>query len=520
MDPSVSLPTIFVSIASYRDPDCQNTVRDLFEKAAHPERVFIGICWQFVPVEDDDCFVLNTRPEQVRTIKVHASESKGVCWARSQVQSLWRGEDYFLQIDSHMRFVAGWDDLLIDMLGKCASPKPVLSTYPLSFTPPDQFADDGLVTIYPKEFDDFGVLAQRSEIKSLKDAPPLPRQNAFIGAGLIFARGRIVDEVPYDPHIYFEGEEITLAARLWTSGWDIHVPNAVVAYHDYGRRPERPRHWKDQTDWGALNQRARRRIRHLLNIEQSRDSEDLAEIDRFGLGSARSLTAYEAFSGLDFRARLFKGQPLPRPELAADKPGQATGRKTVFSRIWKENLWNCAETRSGGGSAMAATGALREWLPKTLAFLDVRILADAGCGDLNWSKDLTDSLRLYLGFDIVPELVTDLRTRLQTRTNCFFAETDIVTMTLPESDAILCRDCLTHLPLDAVLMTLKRFRNSKARHLIATTHSIGRNAWIRSGGWQPLDLTAAPFHLPPPRLVLHEGGTKQLGVWAITDLPE
>jgi hypothetical protein len=520
MDPSVSPPTIFVSIASYRDPDCQNTVRDLFEKAARPERVFIGICWQYVPVEDDDCFVLSTRPEQVRTIKVHASESKGVCWARSQVQSLWRGEDYFLQVDSHMRFVAGWDALLIDMLGKCASPKPVLSTYPLSFTPPDQFADDGVVTIYPKEFDDYGVLAQRSEIRSLKDAPPSPRQNALIGAGLIFAPGRIIKEVPYDPYIYFEGEEITLAARMWTHGWDIFEPNAVVAYHDYGRRPERPRHWKDQTDWGALNRHARKRIRHMLDIERSPDGEDLVEIDRFGLGSARPLAEYEAFSGLDFRARLHKGQPLPRPELAADTQEQADGRKAVFTRIWKENLWNCDETRSGGGSALAATQALRDWLPQTLSFLDARILADAGCGDLNWIRDLTASLRFYFGFDIVPELVADVRARMQDRTNCFFSEADIVTTTLPASDAILCRDCLTHLPLDAVLMALQRFRRSGARHLIATTHAVGRNAWIRSGGWQPLDLTAAPFNLPPPRLVLHEGGTKHLGVWAMTDLPE
>jgi hypothetical protein len=293
----------------------------------------------------------------------------------------------------------------------------------------------------------------------------------------------------------------------------------VVAYHDYGRRPERPRHWRDQTDWSALNQHARKRIRHLLGIELSRDSEGLVEINRFGLGSVRSLAEYEAFSGLDFRARLYKGQPLPRPDLEADKPEQAAARKAMFTRIWKENFWACPETRSGAGSAMSETVALREWLPKTLDFLDVRILADAGCGDLNWIKDLAGSLRFYFGFDIVPDLVTEARTGLRDNTNCFFSEADIVTTTLPESDAILCRDCLTHLPLDAVLMALKRFRQSGARYLIATTHSIGRNAWIRGGGWQPLDLTAAPFNLPPPRLSLNEGGTKQLGVWAMTDLP-
>lgn len=360
-------PTIFVSIASYRDPDCQNTVRDLFEKASHPDRVFIGVCWQYVPVEDDDCFVLETRPEQVRTLRVHASQSKGACWARSQLQSLWRGEDYYLQIDSHMRFVAGWDEVLIHMLGQCASPKPVLSTYPLAFTPPDTYGADGVVTIYPKEFDEHGVLGQRSEMASLKDAPPLPLQNAFIGAGLVFAPARMIEEVPYDPHVYFEGEEITLAARLWTSGWDIFVPNAVVAYHDYGRRPERPRHWKDQTDWDTLNQHARKRIRHILGIERNADSAQLVEMARYDLGAARSLAEYEAFSGLDFRARLYLGTPLTKPDLAADQPVQAAARKAVFAHIWSGNLWNCDETRSGSGSTLAATPGLRKWLPEVLA---------------------------------------------------------------------------------------------------------------------------------------------------------
>jgi hypothetical protein len=40
------LPRIFVSIAAYRDPECQWTVRDLFRQATHPQRVHVGIVWQ------------------------------------------------------------------------------------------------------------------------------------------------------------------------------------------------------------------------------------------------------------------------------------------------------------------------------------------------------------------------------------------------------------------------------------------------------------------------------------------
>ena len=45
-------------------------------------------------------------------------DAEGVCWARYQAQQLWDGEEYVLMIDSHMRFVPGWDDLMIKELAK------------------------------------------------------------------------------------------------------------------------------------------------------------------------------------------------------------------------------------------------------------------------------------------------------------------------------------------------------------------------------------------------------------------
>jgi hypothetical protein len=42
-----------------------------------------------------------------------------------------------LQIDSHMRFVSGWDEILIQQLGACGQDKAVLSTYPPGYALPD-----------------------------------------------------------------------------------------------------------------------------------------------------------------------------------------------------------------------------------------------------------------------------------------------------------------------------------------------------------------------------------------------
>lgn len=130
--------TIFVAIPSYRDPECRHTVDDLLRKARHPSRIRIGICLQDDD-QDDTTQYLESKypPDQVRIKWVDYRDAAGPCVARSEVQKLWENEQFYLQIDSHMRFREGWDSFLIDQLAKCASAKPILTTYPLGYMLPN-----------------------------------------------------------------------------------------------------------------------------------------------------------------------------------------------------------------------------------------------------------------------------------------------------------------------------------------------------------------------------------------------
>lgn len=516
--------SIFVAIASYRDPDLCNTVRDLFDKAEDPDALRIGICLQIVPEEDADCLPQSPRPEQTEVLEFHAKDSRGACWARSQMQTLFRDESYYFQIDSHMRFVEGWDRVLLEMLASAPSQKPVLSTYPVKFDPPDQLGEDRYITIYSKGFTLDGVLMQKSIGMSIKDAPETLQDNSHIGAGLVFARGDLVNEIPYDPHLYFQGEEITLAARMYTSGWDIYTPNRVVAYHDYTKKPDRPRHWEDNENWVSLRQTAVRRLRQIFEMDARKPPEDdpcWTDLDLYTLGTERSLADFEAFSKVDFRARVINGKPGNLPERPADSDDEISRRKRVFTNIYTNNDWKNAETRSGNGSTMGATQVIRKSLAQLFHDLDISILADAGCGDANWIGDIVDPLRLYLGFDIVEEAAEEARAKLVGKANCVVETADVVLRTLPGCDAILCRDVLTHLPSDAAFMALQKFKASGSRFLIATTHAIGRNRWVSTGGWYTCDLMAPPFSLPDPMIHLSEslsGSNKELGVWRLDTL--
>ena len=297
-------PTIFVQIASYRDPECQHTVHDLFDKAAKPGRIKVGICWQFDPLEDKDCFRVKTRENQVVTASYHWREGQGVCWARHQVQKLWQGEPYTLMIDSHMRFTHGWDEALLVELERCPADNPLLTGSPASYKPPNQLSSNLLPTVRRAQlFNAAGEIRFRGSLLQSKADHPL--NGAFIAAGFIFASSRIITEVPYDPYLYFNHEEISLALRFFTHGWDVFHPTRQFLYHYY-RDPnipsDRPLHNTD-LNIRAINKRSLTRYRHLTGQTVTQDSEVLLELERYDLGRTRTQEDFEDYSGLNFKTR-------------------------------------------------------------------------------------------------------------------------------------------------------------------------------------------------------------------------
>jgi len=131
--------SIFVSIASYRDSECQKTVRDLIAKARHPERLILGICEQNYS-SDEPCVDTGTMSKLQNQIRVHriaAVDAKGPAYARAIIENeLYSPNEteLFLQIDSHMRFTKHWDLQCIKELQFCPHDKCLLTMYPEEYT--------------------------------------------------------------------------------------------------------------------------------------------------------------------------------------------------------------------------------------------------------------------------------------------------------------------------------------------------------------------------------------------------
>ncbi len=295
-------PTIFVNIAAYRDPETYPTIRDLFEKAANPENIHVGLCWQYNSLTEEP-FQLKDRKHQVSVLNIDYKKSKGACWARHTTQKLYHDEQYFLQIDAHSRFVPDWDKLMIEELARCPSNKPILSSYPSHYTLPNTLVDHGPYKLLLNHFhSQVPVFHSRACTEEERQAPSL---SAIISGGFVFGPASAMLEVPYDPFIYFIGEEITMSARYWTHGYDIFTPSRTMMFHLYVV-PELTKayHWLDHSRWhDNFEEPSRERVLQLLGYAPASHPVALQQIDRYGMGNVRSLAEYERFAGVDFKAQ-------------------------------------------------------------------------------------------------------------------------------------------------------------------------------------------------------------------------
>jgi len=296
---------IFVQIASYRDPQLIPTIQSMIENAKNPKNLRLGIARQFHPEDGFDNLSEYEKDKRFSILNIPYNESNGVCWARNLTQQLYKGEEYTLQIDSHMRFEKDWDKTLIDMikqLQKKGYKKPLLTGYVSSFDPDndpmmrirdpwrmsfDRFIPEGAVFFLPETIPGW---------QDLKE--PIPSR--FYSAHFCFTVGQFSKEVQHDPEFYFHGEEISIAARAYTHGYDLFHPHKTVIWHEYTRKG-RTKQWDDDKTWGEKNSRAHSKNRRLFSMDG--ETYDPKEFGIYGFGTERTLMDYEKYCGLLFSDR-------------------------------------------------------------------------------------------------------------------------------------------------------------------------------------------------------------------------
>lgn len=309
---------IFIQIAAFRDPELLITIEDCLKNADNPDNLRFGICWQH-NFEDtwDDLDAYKNDP-RFNVIKVDSRKGKGTCWARHLIQHLYCEEEYTLAIDSHMRFVPGWDTKCINMIKQLQEDgheKPLLTAYTTSYNPkndPDGREKDPWRMVFDRFIPEGAIFFLPTSMTGDELLKPVPSR--FYSAHFCFTLGQMCEEVPHDPNYYFHGEEISIAVRAFTWGYDLFHPNEIICYHEYTRQG-RPHHWSDcnkkdgrKHDWTEVNEMCHKRNRILFGM----DGEDPSQINfgEFGFGSIRTVEEYQLYAGINFKERAVTQQVI------------------------------------------------------------------------------------------------------------------------------------------------------------------------------------------------------------------
>lgn len=289
--------TTFVSISCFNDIDVIETVKSLKAQAARPDDLRIVVVLQ------------TDEPEKFQGIdaEVHQfplSWATGCGKPRTFAVEQLKDERYYLQLDCHMRFQLGWDETLLKELAECPDPEmAVLNTLPPGFV--IKTGELLAMESYYSKLDQFrrnipvgsfGVVPQ--------DQPPLLIPLA--AAGFMFCTATAIKLAPPDPFYHFDGEELSQSLRLWTHGYSIHAIRPCIVHHAY--RDMNPRQGSDLNEDIRRHRISVQRIEALLNTAPLERLPEacLVELDKYGLGTVRSVNSWEETFGIFLASRTFR----------------------------------------------------------------------------------------------------------------------------------------------------------------------------------------------------------------------
>jgi hypothetical protein len=291
---------IFIQISSYRDPELKPTILDAIGKSSGKHELFFGLHISYLDESEIDV------PDipNIKYVTSKAPKNVGVGIGRYIAHQFYRGQDFYLQCDSHTRFVENWDEVAINSVLNYQSQgikKPLLTMYPANYWYTDETFNDIKTDLLDPEYKTIVSFHQDPEsFKKLR----IPSQTAMPANGSIFTRsisaGSLFTVGPFmapNKDMAFWGEEIIMAARAYTHGYDLVVPDRQYLYHLYYNHENaeinrRKIFWHDfPNEFEEMNIRSRAIVYKTL-VEGT--------IGDGYLGSERTIDEFGRFAGLDF----------------------------------------------------------------------------------------------------------------------------------------------------------------------------------------------------------------------------
>jgi len=300
---------IFINLASYRDPECNNTIKNIILNCNNWKNLRIYVCQQN---SDEDIDALYNLPDEYKSIvfvnRISYLDARGPTYARYLIQQNYNSEEYYLQIDSHTLVEKDWDYKLKKSLRKLPDNSCLtqyLPDYEIGQNKTDSKLRGPLNVSRICALDGFTRINAEYIDPHKKYKQPF-KSNGWSGC-FSFSGGDICKDAPIDPYTpdVFFGEEMDICLRLYTRNWNFYSPNYPIAYTNFDRS-YRETFWEKKGKGYNKNITlcSRLRIHYRLGTLPSNiklPKELLIDCDKFTLGNNRTLSDYEKLIGMKFK---------------------------------------------------------------------------------------------------------------------------------------------------------------------------------------------------------------------------
>lgn len=213
---------INILISSFNDGDINNTIHSLIKNSVNENSLKFKILF-VETINLDENFTNDQRFEIIRI-----KRNKGVGYSRKILTSNLPKNDYFLQIDSHHRFIKNWDKILIDNYEslKTINEKVIISTSLPPFDENGNFSD----CFNTPKLDSY---TKNGIPKFISMCGTPNKETGLISAHFLFGETKFFDDVKYKDNWYFFGEEILLSLTAFNGGYKVYTPQVILGWHRY-----------------------------------------------------------------------------------------------------------------------------------------------------------------------------------------------------------------------------------------------------------------------------------------------
>lgn len=138
-------------------------------------------------------------------------------------------------------------------------------------------------------------------------------------------------------------------------------------------------------------------------------------------------------------------------------------RKSVFSNIYKKNLWGGKKGEIYSGAGSYREEFVREYSVYIKEFVKknrINTIVDLGCGDFNVASNFAADVKNYIGIDIVEDVINRNSAKFS-GDKIHFLCMDIVEEDLPNADLCLIRQVLQHCTNEEIKHILEKCKKYK-----------------------------------------------------------